>query len=316
MIAIGLAVLGAVGALIGIWAFVDARRNRRVKLLAWEPTFTRALASASKADRDYKLSILYERPGQQPEVIEGAYATYVRFANFGREPIRRADIAAANPLRINVKMGDDSAGEVLDISLTSASREVIRLAVGSVVRADNSAHADIEFDFLDHHDGGVVRVLSSGRPKSTVMSGDIIGIPAGLTRSDVPLAKGPWGKIGFGLWAVAELCALALIALLFKRQTGGWGDVWVLALPPLAFVAIVIATAIISDSVWPTARSKRKFPSALALPKGAHFRVPDRMLVYPDDLAWDFERSVTLRPTTSADKSDAPEDTARGRAAD
>jgi hypothetical protein len=118
-------------------------------------------------------------------VIESAYVTYVRFANFGKEPIRSADIAPANPLRIDVAMpkGDDG-GDVLDNTLEAASREVIGLRVGNVITFKKLTRAKLEFDFLDLHDGGVVRILSSGRPDSVSMTGDIIGMPTGIMRSD------------------------------------------------------------------------------------------------------------------------------------
>src|SRR5918994_6993598 len=115
MLTVAPAVIGAVGSIVGIWAFIDARRNRRIKLLGWEPTHTAALATATRAERDYKLSILYERQGDEPEKIDGAYVTYLRLANFGREPIRRADIADANPLRLRVAMGENRESKVLDV---------------------------------------------------------------------------------------------------------------------------------------------------------------------------------------------------------
>jgi hypothetical protein len=316
MLTVVLALLGAIGSIVGIGAYVDARRNKRVKFLAWERTYADALASASKAEGDYKLSILYERAGSEPEVIQGAFVTYVRFANFGKEPIRRADIASANPLRIVVKMREDEDDcRVLDISLGGSSRDVIRLNVGSLTPIEHGAEATVDFDFLDFHDGGVVRIFSSGRPASVELCGDVIGMPQGIARTDVAVTRNVWsrigGVVGAILWVLSEAVGFGLTVVLFHYVTGSWSDAWLLVLPPVIFVGLGLFGIFVSDTIWPSSTGRKKFPSALAIPRRHPFRTREGHYVFREDMAWeDLEesmQSVAQRPK-SKDKGPDPTD--------
>jgi hypothetical protein len=108
---LALTVLGLVGtAVLGIYAIYDQRRNRRVRRLVYD-TFTVPLATAFRNDEGYKVSIQLERPGQDAQTFDAAYLTFVRFANFGREPIRKDDIAPASPLVLEAET--DAPGEIL-----------------------------------------------------------------------------------------------------------------------------------------------------------------------------------------------------------
>jgi hypothetical protein len=307
MLVIALTALGAAGSIVGIWAFVDARRNKRIKLLAWERARAASLASASRADSDYKLSILFERPGSEPEVIEGAYATYLRFANFGREPIRRGDIAEANPLRIEVEVPEDK-GRVLDIYLAASSRDVIKLELGGLVNSGGVARAAVEFDFLDHEDGGVVRVLSSGWPKSVKLKGDIIGMPDGLTRSDVAAPATHWTTIGLSLLGLAEVGAMVLSVVWFHRVTGVWADAWLLLLPPGLAIVVLFLGGGVAALAFP--RRPRKFPTELALPSWYGFRqyMEVRGGVYHAGMDWadGDAKAAENPPGTDATKSTVP----------
>lgn len=174
--AVVLGVLGAIGSVIGIVAYFDARANKRVKRLVWEKTTSSPLAAASKAAGDYKLSILYEQPDMAAQVIDSADVSYVRFANLGKEPIRRDDIAAANVLRLIVAEKEDGLGRPLDVAIAAASRDVIRVGLG--VRALDSPVTSVcvDFDFLDFEDGAVIRILTNGLPADIRMEGDIVGM--------------------------------------------------------------------------------------------------------------------------------------------
>jgi hypothetical protein len=262
-------VAGAVASLVGLYALHQGRTSRRVKLLAYETTPAVPLASASPLEADYKLSILYERPDAPAEQVEAAYITYLRFANFGREPIRAVDIAPANRLRVEAEV--DGPGEVLDISLAADGRSVTALRIEGLINFKQNAVADVVFDFLDYHDGGVVRVLSTARPKAVKLVGDIIGMPEGISRSDEPPARGMWGRVCVALWLSGELGAIAMLAFAFRWTVGTWENVWLMALPVPALILPGVVAVIVGDTIWPS--NRRQFPGALALPTWLGFHV-------------------------------------------
>lgn len=270
MLTIVLAVLGAIGSVVAVVAYLDARASKRVKRLAWEATPSVPLAAASRTETDYKLSILYERSDAKPEVIDSADVTYVRFANLGKEPIRKEDIAPASVFRLEIKYEAEGHGRPLDVSVAASSREVVQLKIGHLSAAGDIATVSVAFDFLDYQDGGVLRVLSNGAPDGVRMKGDIVGMPHGLqewnsfqgTSTEV---KG-WGVAG---WALAEAIAFGALGLLFREVTGGWTGVWLLLLPPVAFVAVLIFCLLVAGGPSAYKRRRLRFPKSLAIP--SHF---------------------------------------------
>src|ERR1019366_10275062 len=126
------------------------------------------------------------------------------------------------------------------------------------VNFDQGAMSDVTFDYLDYHDGGMVRVLSTAPPRSVLLLGDIIGMPDGIQRSDKPPARGVWGKLGVTLWLIAELASVALAFLAFRWVIGSWENAWLIVLPVPALVLPGILAIIISETIWPSTR--REFP--------------------------------------------------------
>lgn len=259
-------IIGTLASLVGVYAIVDNRRNRRVKALAYEYVGAIPLATASRHEQDYELAVVYRSgEGQPEERIEAAYVTYLRFANFGKEPIRAVDIAPANPLRIEVE-----GVRVLDISLSSTCRDVSQVTVGRPDLGDSRATANVSFDFLDYEDGGMVRILTAGWGSEVKLqlTGDIIGMRGGIMRTDAePPHKEVWGKIGVGAFIASEVAAFAATAYVFKLVAGSWADVWLMILPLVALVAPAFVAAIISDTIWPSSTKRKAYPKALALPR-------------------------------------------------
>lgn len=285
-----LAVVGVLGTGIGVWAFVDTRRNRRIKLLAYEHTAPFPLATARRHTTDYELSIQYRTAEGKREVIDAAFVTYLFFANFGKEPIREADIAPSNPLRIEVE-----GGRVLDISLSGANRDVNRISVEEIKLGATSSAAKIRFDFLDFKDGGLIRVLATSRRIKIRLVGDIIGMPEGVRRTDQPTAKGPWGKIGFGLWVTSEIIALAGAVYIYRLAQGGLENVWVLGLPFLALLIPAAVAMVLAVTVWPLRAGARSYPKELLPPR--QFLLRDPMAVeYPEFFLLDGEGHRGDRP--------------------
>jgi hypothetical protein len=273
-----LAIFGVVGTLIGAYSFLETRRERRVKLLAYASTTPFPLAAKRREEGDYRLSIRYGRGTGDDEEVEAVYVSYLRFANFGKEPIRRADIASANVLEV-VSEG----ARVLDISLVAQGRAVSRVEIGPVAFGENGATAAVSFDFLDFEDGATVRVLSVGPRCETRLRGDIVGMPGGIQRADQTRSSKTsvtLGGLGFLLYLVAQVATLSGAAWVIQRVTGDWADVWLVAVPIVALVAPIVGAILISIALEPFS-GRRKFPDELALPKWFANRI------YPSPAAGD-----------------------------
>lgn len=295
MLGVVLAVFGTIASLVGIYAFFDARRDRRVKMLGFSRVWPIPLATATSLERGYQLSIHYQAPGMTAaEEVEAAYASHLRFANFGKEPIRRDDIASASPLRVEVE-----GGRVLDISLASARRDVARITVGRPSIEDDRASAEITFDFLDYRDGAVVTILSTNPDIRARLLGDIIGMPGGIIDCDVPSARGFWSKLGVALVVAGEIAAFAGVAYVTKLVAGSWTDVWILALPIVAFFVPLFIALTVSETIWPS--RPRKFPDGMAVPSWARSMIHDSTME-PFNEYWDW-----FPPAPAASDPTAPD---------
>ena len=106
--------------------------------------------------------------------VDAAFIQFIRFANFGREPIRRGDIAPANPLRVR----DLPALKFLTYLLSVPSVLFVRsLVEPRQPQPDGTSAACITFDFLDHHNGGMIRIVTADDEGWIKLTGDIIGMP-------------------------------------------------------------------------------------------------------------------------------------------
>jgi hypothetical protein len=255
-----LGIVGGLASIAGlIYAIYIARKSQRVKLLIYDASPPVALASAVSPEDDYELAVIFRPKGGHEERIESVHVRFLRFANLGREPVRRDDIAPSNPLRVEV-----AGVRTLDISLTATSREVCRVELTKQTYAAENASAEIAFDFLDYRDGAVVKILTVGRKGSTALHGDIIGMPEGIRRVDQLRPKALLAKMGCALAASFELASVASVPFIFHWVTGAWTHVWLLILPFVALFAPAIIIAIIASTVWP--EGNLSFPDNLELP--------------------------------------------------
>jgi hypothetical protein len=283
MVVLLLSVVGTLASLGGVYAIVDSRRNRRVKALGFEHTGPIALAAAPGHEQDYQITIHYRPSVEGPdEVISAAYVTYLRFANFGREPIRSQDIAPANPLRVQVE-----GVRVLDISLAGVHRDVSQIDLAELELGEEKSHADVRFDFLDKDDGGLVRILSTGKKGAEInLVGDIIGMPLGIVRTDKPVpGKSRWGKIGVGLYASLQVVALLLALFAIQQTTGDWSDIWLFVVPFVAVIGPGLIAIAVSETIWPTRNKGGQYPQELALPRWLLRSAGFPRGAYPDFLA-------------------------------
>jgi len=99
--------------------------------------------------------------------------------NNGSRTLRRSAVVDSDPIKIVLPDG----AKALDVGLVKISRP----AIGLNASIDESEHAiQIDFDFLDQGDGGMIEILyqGNGTPPPSV-TGSIMGAPKGLRRPDI-----------------------------------------------------------------------------------------------------------------------------------
>src|SRR4051812_44885573 len=87
---------------VALAIYYGRREGSRQKVLGYEGNISPIPVASSASLESYDLEVVYKPRGEPPRNIDTAFAHYLRFANFGREPIRREDIAPGNALRIEV----------------------------------------------------------------------------------------------------------------------------------------------------------------------------------------------------------------------
>ena len=304
----GFGIVGGFASIAGlIYAVYFSRKNRRVKLLAYDATHPISLANAVSPEDDYSLAILFQREGVPEERIESVHVQFLRVVNLGREPIRREDIAPANPIRIHVK------GErVLDIAKSGETRDVNMIDVTSVKLGTEESYADLLFDFLDFQDGVLVKILTTGSHAIVKIHGDIIGMPEGIKSIQEISSLNWWGKIGFTLAVAFEISSIVLTFFVFRWVTGSWSHLWLLFLPFLALIIPMIIIAIIGATIWP--ESKTSIPNTLTPPSWFHQLVMKHriyadphvheMFIYQDEQARDRNPHDRKKAVSEESKTD------------
>lgn len=251
------AALASIGGFI--YAIVYARKSRRIKLLAYQTSNPVALATAFSPEDDYKLAVTYQRKGFRKERLESVFTRFLRFVNLGREPLRREDITHLNPIRIKIE-----GVRTLDIALAGVTRGVNNVAINNQSLSENSASADITFDYLDYKDGALIKILTVSDEGTAMLSGDIIGMPDGIKNIDEVSSRSTLSKIGPWLATLFVLSSLTVSVFSFYRVTGSWDNVWLLGLPLVALIIPLIIVAVVGSTIWPSGRPS--FPKSLSLP--------------------------------------------------
>lgn len=139
------------------------------------------------------------------------------------DTVRRGDIVASDPLRLEFR-GEDHP---LNVRYVSQSREQIDLGVTVAPGAgDRDYHLNIEFDFLDAGDGGVLEVLHEGT-EALSLAGTIRGVRirevrgakiASRLRSVAAASAKPsrrwWAFVDVESWLIAIVVALTVFIVL------------------------------------------------------------------------------------------------------
>jgi hypothetical protein len=241
--------IGGLASIVAIpLAFIVARKYaQRTKLLAFESHVSPVPLVSTRSLRDYKLFVVFQQGEDDEERIAGAYLHFLQFANFGADPIRREDIATGRGLELEVR-----GTRLLDIAVEAVHRPVSNITIDPDIQLDEElATARVDFDFLDRNDGALVRFLTTSRPTSIALVGDIVGMPDGIQRASEIGRRPLLGWVGAILAVALQAAALALTPFVFYWVTGSWSEVWLLALPIVAVVLPIVIIVVVNQTIWP-----------------------------------------------------------------
>lgn len=256
-----LAVLGGVASIIGLfYAILHSRSKGREKRIVYEVSPPLGLATVLPGRVDHKLSIVYERTGAQPINVKGAYLSFITLGNVGTEPVRRTDLVEGDPLRIEVE-----GARVLDIALAAVTRDVTGFSLDPFQEVSKKTVAGISFEFLDHMDGALIRIMSDSPYTAVAVCGTVIGMPYGIVRADDLRDPPAIAKfIGCGAMLVVTCAVLAGALFVFRLETGGWSGLWLLLLPLGALLASGLLAGLIGSVVW---SGRLHWPEKLKVPE-------------------------------------------------
>lgn len=158
--------------------------TRRVKRPTWSVRTTDLVTKRTGELRG--LSVRFNS-----QEVSDLSVSRIVFFNKGADPIRRADIAPAAPLKIYVQKGVT----ILDASLVAANNPANRVAI----RLDSAANqALIDFDYLGSREGAVFDVVHFGGDAAAGVTGIVIGAEGlAYEKSADPDPNGFWiGLVG------------------------------------------------------------------------------------------------------------------------
>lgn len=251
--------LAGVASIVGLvyavasWKRDQAREKRLVFATRGGPPLAR-----SRSLGDYELKVLFKQGGTSEEVTS-AFVTYGTLANLGREPIRRVDIAPANPLVLHV-----AGARVLSMELEKATRAVCQIALADRETVDDAVRYPVSFDFLDKGDGALIRILTDGRPDSVDLLGDVIGMPSGVARAPKYKKKSKvlsYAQVvlNLALFVVPQL----FVGIWFVRTVDRPLYLLWLAAPVVLLIVSIILALVLDEAISPTPKPF-KFPKVLS----------------------------------------------------
>jgi hypothetical protein len=171
--------VSAIASIVGVFGIpltiLAWRRGQRRTALAFTVANAIPLARVRREQPAHGLTLFYERAGEAPRPVQGAYIKFVRVANVGSETIRREDLLTSDPLRIEV-----SNAAPLDVSIAGTARQVNNFTLGDLSENTPPAAVSVTFDFLDPGDGALIQVLTDSPRANIRLTGTVIGIPNGV----------------------------------------------------------------------------------------------------------------------------------------
>ena len=249
-------VVGGLASIVGlVYAFYHAKKLVRIKRIIYEASESIPIAMATKTKK-HRFTLLYGTEDKREE-IESAYLTYLRFANFGKEPIRRGDFVSRNPVRIVIK-----GCRILDIGIATVRREVTGIEIRNTSNIEDEASSELTWEFLDHKDGARIGILTDGKPRHVKLSGDIVGMPQGIQNFAEIRPSRRDRRVVYGTSITLLVSAAILNGYIFKWTTGAWSHVWLLVIPILTLFAVLSGIILVTALLYPS--SKRFWGSELS----------------------------------------------------
>ena len=152
--------IGVVGIVLGLYGLYIAFRSKREKRPLYLSN-SYEVVSGTHAVEGMQITV-------HGTVVSSLTVTRISFWNAGRETMHRADIVAADPIRISPLNPDTT---ILGAKLAHVCRPVNDIQIAP------AAHAvGITFDFLDHSDGCIVDLYHS-LPSAFCVTGTLKGAP-------------------------------------------------------------------------------------------------------------------------------------------
>lgn len=262
-----LGIIGTALTLISlIYAVYITRRSKREKELVYDVLEPAPIADAISKQSGYSIKIIYEKPNKLSETVESVFVQYLRFTNFGRVPIKRGDSAVNDPIRVEVK-----GSRVLDIAVASVTREVCDITLGDARHEDGRTVANINFDFLDYLDGGLIQIVTDSPDPTASLHGTVIGMPEGIRKGEKEKTSIIFPDAGCVIPLLIQVATLIAVPFLYRYLTGSWDKAWLLLLPIAALILPVTLTMPVVIALLN--RSARKFPKLLGPPSWYQWRL-------------------------------------------
>lgn len=245
---------GIVGTVITIASFiygiVVTQRSRQAKILKYERLPPAPMAGAISKESGYSIKIVYEGPQKSTKTVDSVFVQYLRFTNFGQIPIKNDDSAKSDPLRIEVE-----GGKILDIALASVTRDVCQISLGVATQIEDKTVSNINFEFLDYLDGGLVQVVTEGEHSQVSLCGTIIGMPKGITKASRGRTSLGFPDPGCVIPLAIQVIALIAVPFIYRQLNGSWDGVWLMFLPvgalilPIAFTMLIVIPILFRDGI-------------------------------------------------------------------
>ncbi|MAO65428.1 MAG: hypothetical protein CL666_10550 [Balneola sp.] len=279
-------VVGIIGAILTIislgYAIYAFRTSHKEKKLTYDILPPTPIADAVSKQSGYSIKIVYEGTGESRETVNSVILQYVRFTNFGRIPISKEDLTSNDPLRVEI-----DGANVLDINISGVTRDVCNVSIQKIKEVNSKASAIIDFDFLDHLDGGIIQIVTDSPDTVASLKGTIIGMPDGLIKGKKEKNSLSFPELGCVIPLILQIAAIISVPYIYKHITGGWENAWTLLLPIAALIIPLVFT--IPLIIYWLNRGTIRFPEHLNPPEWYR----KRSRIYNSPQAKSFEKKTT-----------------------
>ena len=241
-----------------IYAIMIAKRAREAKQLMFELLPPAPIAGTISKESGYSIRIVYETPSKSVKTVESVFVQYIRFTNFGDAPITKEDSAKADPFRLEVE-----GGRVLDITLANVTRDVCQISLGPTVQTKGKTVTNINFDFLDSRDGGLIQIVTEGEDAHASLRGTLVGMPQGIKQAKKERTAIVFPDLGCVIPIIIQIAALIAVPFVYRRLNGGLENAWLLLIP---VAALVLPLAVTLPFVFLLTSRRKGFPDRLNPP--------------------------------------------------